>query len=106
MLSQPLWWRTRQWYALLWPLLHQSARAQSASVLAGSAGEGAALASVQSFDVSQPANMVASRKLWALLCPLLARSVFAQPATVEAGTTSEDVTLFCSLGRRGLSQPH
>jgi hypothetical protein len=104
-LSQPLCWLARQVRALLWALFAWSSSAQPATVVAGTTGEGFALASIQSFDVSQSANMVAGRKLWALLWPLLARLVFAQPATVEAGTTGEDSTLFCSLGRRGLSQP-
>jgi hypothetical protein len=43
---QALWWRARQVRAMLWPLLARSACAQPTSVLAGTKGVGAALASV------------------------------------------------------------
>jgi hypothetical protein len=51
-LIQPLWWRIRQVKALLWPLFDSSAWAQEATVVAGTTGEGAALASVLSVGIS------------------------------------------------------
>jgi hypothetical protein len=46
-LSQPLWWRTRQVRALLWPLFARSAWSQLATVVSDTKGEDAALASVR-----------------------------------------------------------
>jgi hypothetical protein len=45
--SQPLRWRTRQVMALMWPLFSLSALSQGTNVVAGTTGEGAALASVR-----------------------------------------------------------
>jgi hypothetical protein len=50
-LSQPLWWRARQVRSLLWPLFARLARAQPATVVAGTAGECDALVSVRSVCV-------------------------------------------------------
>jgi hypothetical protein len=50
-LSQPLWWRSQQVRALLWPVFARSAWAQPASVLAVTVSDGAALASVPSVGV-------------------------------------------------------
>jgi hypothetical protein len=117
--SQSMWWRARQVRALLWPLFVRLGRSQPATVVAGTTGEGAALAFVRSVVVgsathcgggnhmigrctglcslgriwpSQPMWWRA-RKVRALLWPLLTRSEWAQPATVLAGTTSEGAAL-------------
>jgi hypothetical protein len=50
-ISQPLWWRARQVRALLCSLFASSAWGQPNTVVAGTTGEGAAQASVQSFGV-------------------------------------------------------
>jgi hypothetical protein len=44
-LRQPLWWRARQVRTLLWPLFSRSAWEQPATVVAGTSGESAAVAS-------------------------------------------------------------
>jgi hypothetical protein len=49
--SQKLWWRARNVTALLWPLYAFLALTQPATVVAGTTGVGAALASVPSFGV-------------------------------------------------------
>ena len=58
MLSQPLWWRARQLRALLWPLIDRTAWAQPATVMAGTTGEGVALASVRFVGVGSVSNGV------------------------------------------------
>jgi hypothetical protein len=50
-LNQPLIWRARQARALLWPQLARSGWAQPATVVAGTTGEGADLASGHSVGV-------------------------------------------------------
>jgi hypothetical protein len=47
---------------LIWPLFDWSAWAQKATVVAGTANEGVALASIRSFVVAQPAYVVAGTK--------------------------------------------
>jgi hypothetical protein len=102
-LSQPPLWRERQERALLWPLFAWWARAQPATVVVGTTGEGASLASVPSVGLgsashcggghdscwrcsghcslgrrrlSQPL-VWRGRQLSALLWPLFARSLWA-----------------------------
>jgi hypothetical protein len=45
------WWRAREVRALLWQLFARSAWPQTATVVASTTGEGAALASVRSIGV-------------------------------------------------------
>jgi hypothetical protein len=92
-LRQPLWWRARQVRTLLWPLIAWSAWAQPATVVAGTTGEGSALASVWSVDVGSASHWWRARQMRAMLWPLFARSAWSQPATVVAGTAGEGVAL-------------
>jgi hypothetical protein len=50
-ISKPLWWTVRQVRKLFWPLFSRSALAQTATVVAGTSGDGAALAAVESVGV-------------------------------------------------------
>ena len=54
--SQPLWWRVRQVMAPQWTLLSRSVRAQPATVLAGTTGEGPPLASDRLVGVDSASN--------------------------------------------------
>jgi hypothetical protein len=78
-LSLPLWWRARQVMALMWPLFFWSAWAQPATVVPGTTGESADLASV----------------------PL---SAWAQQDTVGRARQVRALSGLFSLGRRGPRQ--
>jgi hypothetical protein len=80
-LNQSLWWNARQVSALLWPLIVLTACAQPATVVAGTTGEGATLASFRLLGVG---------------------------STTECGGVhdrSGRCSGLCSLGGRGLSNP-
>jgi hypothetical protein len=55
-LSQPLWWRARHVRALICPLFARSALAQPDTVVAGTTGEGAALATVRLVGVGSASH--------------------------------------------------
>jgi hypothetical protein len=106
---QPLRWRERQVRGLFLPLFAWSAWAQPATVVAGTSGEGASLATVRSIGVGSASHCGGGhdrrehcsglysfhrrRLLRALLWPLFALSWWAQPATVMEGTTGEGAGL-------------
>jgi hypothetical protein len=55
-LRQPLWWWARHVRALLWPLFVRSAWAQPATVVAGTTGKGASLATGRPVGVVTASN--------------------------------------------------
>ena len=105
--------------ALFWPLFARSSLAQAATVVAGTTGEGAALASFLLFGVVSASHCgggldrlgrcsglclnyrrwlrqplwLRARKDRALLLPLFARSALAQLVSVVAATTGEGPAL-------------
>jgi hypothetical protein len=93
--------------ALVWPLFARSAWAQPATVVAGTIGEGPALASVRLVGVGSASQCGGgnykcklrqplwrgSRQVRALLWPLIASSAWVQPATVVVGMTGEGASL-------------
>ena len=112
--NQPLWWWACEVRALIWPLFTWSALARTANVVAGTTGEGSALASIRSYGMGTASHCCGgndslehwsalylmgwcvlwhplwwrARLLRALLWPMCARSALAQKATVVAGQAS------------------
>jgi hypothetical protein len=111
--SDRQWWRARQVRALFWPLFDRSSWAQPDTLMEGTTGVGAALASFRSFGVgsdnhcggghyssgrcsglrtfvrrglSQPLGRL-DRQVRSLLRPLFAWLAWTQAATVLAATT-------------------
>ena len=117
--SASQFWRIRQLRVPLWPLFHRSVLDQPASVLAGTTGEGVALASFRSFGFESanphgggtPGEGVAlasfrsfsvetaylcggvNDRFRALLYPLFARWARAQTVYLFAGATGEGAAL-------------
>jgi hypothetical protein len=81
--------------ALIWPVFGRSSWPQSATVVADTTGEGAALASVRLVGVVPDRYCGFVHEVRALLWPLFLRSAWVQPATVEAVTTGEGAALAC-----------
>ena len=78
---------------IIWPLFAPSAWQHQDTVVAGTTGEGAALASVRSADVDSEQLWRLERQFRALVCALFALSVWDQTTTVVAGTSDEVAAL-------------
>jgi hypothetical protein len=80
----------------------RSAWSQEATVVAGTTGDSADVASVLLVDVGPACHCRADTKSESNA--LFACSACAHPSTVVAGTKCEDAVVACSLCRRGVNQ--